>query len=79
MTIVMIIAIVSIVFNFIVVPIVYPLLIHYEKLTYLLLHAFNRLTKKFIENEIKCCNELFTFIGKKHGSGFSDKKGSAMM
>ena len=75
----MVIAIVSIAFNFIVVPIVYPLLVHYERLTYYILNAFNRLTKKFIENEIKCCNELFVYIGKKQGSGTGDKKGGAMM
>lgn len=75
----MIIAIVSIFFNFIIVPLVYPLLIHYERITYLILHAFNRLTKKFIENEIKSCNELFLYVGKKHGSGHNDKKGAVML
>jgi hypothetical protein len=62
MTITLIIAIVSIVFNFIIIPIVYPLMIHYERLTYLILHAFNRLTKQFIENEVKSCNELYVYI-----------------
>jgi hypothetical protein len=79
MTVSLIIAIVSIIFNFIVIPMVYPLLTHYEKLTYFILHSFNRLTKKFIENEIKCCNELFVYIGKKHGSGNTDKQSGAMM
>jgi len=68
-TISLIIAVVSIAFNFILVPLSYPFLIHNETLTYLVLNAFNRLTKKFIDNEVKCCNELFIYIGKKHGSG----------
>ena len=32
-----------------------------------------------MENEIKSCNELFLYIGKKHGSGNNDKKGAVMM
>jgi hypothetical protein len=78
-TISLIIAIVSIFFNFIIVPLVFPLIVHYEKITYLILHSFNRLTKKFVENEIKSCNELFLYIGKKHGSNFNDKKGTTML
>mmetsp|Transcript_1236 Transcript_1236/g.768 ORF Transcript_1236/g.768 Transcript_1236/m.768 type:complete len:225 (-) Transcript_1236:308-982(-) len=75
----LIIAVISIAFNFLIIPVAYPFLVHNESLTYLVLNAFNRLTKKFIENEVKCCNELFIFVGKKHGSGQNDKKSGAML
>ena len=61
----LVIALVSIVFNFSIIPFVYPLLVHYERIAYFILHALNRVTKKFIENEVKCCIELFNYIGKK--------------
>ena len=75
----LIIAIISIVVNFVIVPIVYPLFVHYEKLAYYILRSFNKLTKKFVENELRCCNELFMYIGKKQGSGVKDKKTEVMM
>ncbi len=50
------IGIVSIFVNFIIVPIVYPMIVHYERLAYYILHSMNKLTKKFLENEVKSCN-----------------------
>lgn len=64
----LVIGIVSIFLNFIIIPIVYPLLVHYERLAYYILHSLNKLTKKFVENEVKSCNQLYSYIGKKHGS-----------
>lgn len=55
------------------------MLVHYERLAYYILHSINKLTKKFLENEVKCCNQLFGYIGKKHGSGINDKNGGLMM
>lgn len=78
----LVIAIISIVVNFIIVPIVYPLLIHYEKLAYYILHSLNKLTKKFVENEVKSCNQLFMYVGKKQGTSASvdaKKQGVALM
>lgn len=66
------IALASILINFVIIPIVYPLLVHYEVLAYLILHSINKLTKKFVENEVKSCSSLFNYIGKKQGSGQND-------
>lgn len=73
----LVIAIVSIVANFIIVPLVYPMLVHYERLAYYILHSLNKLTKKFVENEVKCCNQLFSYIGKKQGSSVTNDNQAA--
>jgi hypothetical protein len=39
----------------IVVPLVFPSLIQFERLAALVLHSFNKLSPTFIDNEIKCC------------------------
>ena len=49
----------------IVVPLVYPLLTHFELLSEIILHAFNKLSKSFVENEVLCCNQLFDHINHK--------------
>lgn len=78
-TVSLVIGIISVFVNFIIVPIVYPMLVHYERLAYYILHSMNKLTKKFLENEVKCCNQLFNYMGKKHGSGLNDKNSGLMM
>lgn len=48
-----------------VIPLVYPLLTHYELIAEKILHSLNKLTKTFVENEVTCCNELFNHINHK--------------
>lgn len=53
---------------FIVIPLVYPLLTHYETLASLVLHALNKLSRAFVEAEVKCCNQLYEYISNKTAS-----------
>jgi hypothetical protein len=52
----------------IVIPLVYPLLTHYETLASLVLHALNKLSRSFVEAEVKCCNQLYEYINNKTAS-----------
>ena len=52
----------------IVIPLVYPLLTHYETLASLVLHALNKLSRSFVEAEVKCCNQLYEYISNKTAS-----------
>jgi len=48
-----------------VVPLVYPLLTHFEVLAEIILHAFNKLSPTFVEHEVECCNQLYGQINNK--------------
>jgi hypothetical protein len=58
----------------IVVPLVYPLLTHYERIAEIILHSLNKLSKNFVENEVTCCNELYDNLNHKAGSAALKKK-----
>jgi hypothetical protein len=49
----------------IVIPLVYPLLTHYEIIAPIILHSLNKLTITFVENEVECCNQLYDHINHK--------------
>lgn len=57
----------------VVVPLVYPLLTHYEILAEIVLHALNKLTRDFVEKEVKCCNQLYDYISHKTESESATK------
>ena len=59
------IAIGSVIFNFLIVPIILPTLYHSEEISFLIMHSFNKLPYKFIENEIVCCSNLLNYVGAK--------------
>ena len=52
----------------VVVPLVYPLLTHYELLAEIILHVMNKLSRSFVESEVKFCNQLYDFINNKTAS-----------
>ena len=41
---------------FIMVPLIYPLLTHYERLAELILHTLNKLPKPLVEIEVLACS-----------------------
>ena len=57
----------------VVVPLTYPLLTHYELLAAIILHALNKLTRSFVENEVKCTNQLYDYISRKTASENASK------
>jgi hypothetical protein len=57
----------------IVIPLIYPLMTHYEHVTELILHTLNKLSRVFVENEVKCCSQLYDYISNKSASDSAAK------
>ena len=53
---------------FIMVPLIYPLLTHYERLAELILHTLNKLPKPLVEIEVLACSQLYEYIANKSAS-----------
>ena len=55
-------------FIFIMVPLIYPLLTHYERLADIILHTLNKLPKPLVEIEVIACSQLYEYIANKSAS-----------
>jgi sensor histidine kinase YesM len=53
---------------FIMVPMSYPLLTHYERLAEIILHTLNKLPKPLVEIEVVACSQLYEYVANKSAS-----------